>query len=114
MRGSAWKLLAHALSAALGRKLPETQDAAALAAECEAALGSVTGEGARLLVVLDGLDEAVDWEAGRDLNLAGAGQSPRVKVLVSARSTPQRDGDAWRQRLGVPAERCHSTRNHEK
>jgi hypothetical protein len=101
LRAPALKLLATSLAAALGRRLPETQDAASLRAECEAALTSV-GDGPGLVVVLDAVDEAVGWQCGRDLDLVGPSSGRGLKILLSARSTGERGGDAWRARLGLP------------
>lgn len=59
-----------------------------------------------LLVVLDGLDEAVGWEVGRDLILPkvpGRG----VRMLVTARALAGCDTDGWRQRLGWEPARIH-------
>jgi len=105
LRGQAWKLLAHGLAAALGRALPEAQDAAALRAECVAALASVVGDAPRLIVILDGLDEAVDWACGLDLDLCAAA-GPAVKLVFSARTTPSLPAAAWRARLGIAEDRC--------
>jgi hypothetical protein len=106
LRGQAWKLLAHGLAAALGRALPEAQDAAALRAECVAALASVVGDSPRLIVILDGLDEAVDWACGLDLDLCAAAGGPAVKLVFSARTTPSVPAAAWRARLGIADDRC--------
>ncbi len=106
LRGQAWKLLAHGLAAALGRTLPEAQDAAALRAECVASLASVAGEAPRLIVVLDGLDEAVDWACGLDLDLCAAAGGPAVKLVFSARTTPSLSAADWRARLGIAEDRC--------
>jgi hypothetical protein len=110
LRGQAWKILAHGLAAALGRALPEAQDADALRAECAAALASaasVAGDAPRLLVILDGLDEAGDWACGPDLDLcAPAGAGPAVKLVFSARTTPSMDAAAWRARMGIDEARC--------
>jgi len=106
LRGQAWKLLAHGLAAALGRALPEAQDAAALRAECVAALASVAGDAPRLLVILDGIDEAADWACGPDLDLCAAVSGGQVKLVFSARTTRSQDAAAWRARLGIADERC--------
>lgn len=57
------------------------------------------GPGGRLLVVLDGLDEAVDWEAGADLFPR---QPPAgLRVVVSARyRADERGSEGWLHRLG--------------
>lgn len=59
-------------------------------------------EGRRLLLVLDGLDEAADWElpAGRLSELA-----PDTKVLISLRGAPETDAPRLRERLALPAKR---------
>lgn len=101
LRGQAWKLLAHGLAAALGRALPETQDAAALRAESLAALASATE---RVVVVIDGLDEAAGWSC-EDLALCAAA-AREVKLVFSARTGPGLDAAAWRARLGVDDARC--------
>jgi hypothetical protein len=55
--------------------------------------------GKTLLVVLDGLDEAVDWEAGADLFPAELPQN--VRVVVSARFlSGDPDEQTWLARLG--------------
>jgi nucleoside phosphorylase len=51
-----------------------------------------------LVVIIDGLDEAADWELGPDV-LPATG-IPHLRVIVSAREEP---GDApWMKRLGWP------------
>jgi len=51
-----------------------------------------------LLIVLDGVDEAIDWVCGRDLRFPTyPGQG--VKVLVSARPLLDSDAAGWRERL---------------
>jgi AAA ATPase domain len=99
LRGAALRLLVHQLAFATGRKLPEVRDAAALLAECEAALAASASDAAadRIVVVLDGLDEAIDWTPGVDLDLSSA--SPQIKLLLAARSTPGRDAAGWCQAL---------------
>jgi len=52
-----------------------------------------------LVVVLDGLDEAMGWEIGRDLILPKA-LGRGVRVLVTARALAGCDVDGWRERLG--------------
>ncbi len=52
-----------------------------------------------LLVVLDGADEAIGWEIGRDL-LFPAQPGRGVKVLVSTRTLAHRDGAGWLRQLG--------------
>lgn len=57
--------------------------------------------GTRVLVVLDGLDEAGSWRVGPWL--LPKSPHPEVKVVVSARLTATHPGpDAWLQDLGVP------------
>jgi hypothetical protein len=56
-------------------------------------------DGRRLLLVLDGLDEAADWEAGPDLFPPHIG--PHARVVVSARLLAgDTDASAWLRRLG--------------
>jgi hypothetical protein len=56
-------------------------------------------DGRRLLVVLDGLDEAADWEAGADL--LPAVPVPGLRVVVSARTTSAMPAAAdWLRGLG--------------
>jgi hypothetical protein len=56
-------------------------------------------DGRRLLVVLDGLDEAADWVAGADL--LPAAPWPGLRVVVSARTTSAMPTDAaWLRTLG--------------
>ncbi|MER5377126.1 hypothetical protein [Streptomyces sp. NPDC002553] len=57
-------------------------------------------DGRRLLVVLDGLDEAADWEAGADL--LPAVPPPGLRVVVSARTTAAAPtGGDWLRTLGL-------------
>ncbi|MFJ9737444.1 hypothetical protein [Streptomyces sp. NPDC101166] len=57
-------------------------------------------DGRRLLVVLDGLDEAADWEAGADL--LPAAPPPGLRVVVSARTTAAvPTGADWLRTLGL-------------
>ncbi|RZU23546.1 hypothetical protein [Streptomyces sp. BK239] len=57
-------------------------------------------DGRRLLVVLDGLDEAADWEAGADL--LPAAPPPGLRVVVSARTTAAAPtGGDWLRTLGL-------------
>ena len=61
-------------------------------------LGRPLPDGRRLLVILDGIDEAADWEAGADL-------FPRIlasgtRIVVSARYLPHLDAVGWAHRLG--------------
>jgi hypothetical protein len=57
--------------------------------------------GERVVVVLDGLDEAKGWDVGH--SLIPTDLAPNVRVLVSARHTADRPSwDAWRQALGWP------------
>jgi hypothetical protein len=52
----------------------------------------------RLLIVVDGLDEAIGWEAGPGLFPA---QIPaHVKILVAARESGSETPDSWLSRLG--------------
>ena len=56
-------------------------------------------DGRRLLLVLDGLDEAADWEAGPDLFPPQIGRHARV--VVSARLLAgDTDAGDWLRRLG--------------
>ncbi|WP_287157607.1 hypothetical protein [Chloroflexus sp.] len=52
--------------------------------------------GTRLLLVLDGLDEAVGWEVGTLLVPPDAG----IKIVAAARQRADRDVDGWRAHLG--------------
>lgn len=104
LRGEALRLLAHQLAAATGRPLPEVKDTAALRAECAAALRTPGQSGASFLIVLDGIDEAVDWEPGVELGLAAA-DATHIKILLSARSTPMLESAQWLARLAIPQER---------
>lgn len=56
-------------------------------------------DGRRLVVILDGLDEAADWQAGADLFPF---QPPAgLRLVVSARHISEApDSQAWRRRLG--------------
>lgn len=61
-------------------------------------LGRPLPDGRRLLVIVDGIDEAADWEAGPDLfprTLA-----PGTRIVVSARYLPDLDAPGWARRLG--------------
>ena len=56
-------------------------------------------EGRRVVVVLDGLDEAADWEAGADLFPADPPDG--LKILVTARyRAGDLDSRSWLERLG--------------
>ena len=55
--------------------------------------------GKRLLVIIDGVDEAADWEIGPDL--FPSRPAPSTRVVVSARLTAAAPTDtAWREQLG--------------
>jgi hypothetical protein len=55
--------------------------------------------GGRIVVVLDGLDEAADWEAGADL--FPADPPPGLRVMVTARfRAGDVDGRSWLEALG--------------
>ncbi len=61
-------------------------------------LGKPLEDGRTLLVVLDGLDEAADWQAGADFMPASL--PPEVRVLVSARFLAgDNDSTPWLRRL---------------
>jgi hypothetical protein len=62
----------------------------------------------KLLVVVDGIDEAKGWRA-RDLNWRQVG--PGVKILVSARREGQRDVMEWREELGWRPDNTHDFRS---
>ena len=51
-----------------------------------------------LLIVIDGLDEALGWDPGS--NLMPAVLSPGVRVVASARMTARLDAAAWADQLG--------------
>lgn len=51
-----------------------------------------------LLIVIDGLDEALGWEPGS--NLMPAALAPGVRVVASARMTAHLDAAAWADQLG--------------
>ena len=53
--------------------------------------------GRRLLLIVDGVDEAADWEPGPDL--FPLAPPPGLRVVLSARSLVG-DGDAWLRKLG--------------
>jgi hypothetical protein len=57
-------------------------------------------EGQRLLVVIDGLDEAAQWE----LTAAHLPREPeRLRIVLSAREKPNdAAGEAWLRQLGLP------------
>ena len=84
------------------------RDAEGWLAEIEIYLREDRPDGAPMLIVLDGADEAADWMLGRDLHFPpqfGHG----IKVLVSARSLADCDAAGWMRRLawqgvGVPIE----------
>lgn len=97
----AFAALAARLARLHGEKVPDTPSVSA-----EAWRGLVTDylrhplpDGQKLVVLLDGLDEAADWEAGPDLfplNPQG-----HARVVVSARYRPgDADARAWVRRLG--------------
>ena len=53
----------------------------------------------RLLVIIDGIDEAADWKAGPDLFPTNPPEG--LKILVTARSNAiYPDGNAWKESLG--------------
>ncbi|HEX8702643.1 MAG TPA: hypothetical protein VF815_27665, partial [Myxococcaceae bacterium] len=53
------------------------------------------------VIVFDGLDEAVDWELGKEFMLPPLGRN--VKILVSARPVGARDAEGWRRQVGFEA-----------
>ena len=55
--------------------------------------------GGRLVVVLDGLDEAVGWDVGRDLFPRTMG--PHLRVVASARQVAHKTRDDWLDRSRV-------------
>lgn len=61
-------------------------------------LGRPLPDGRRLLIVVDGIDEAADWEAGPDLfpSILAAG----TRVVVSARFLPHLDAAGWLRHVG--------------
>ena len=59
--------------------------------------------GGRLVVVLDGLDEAVGWDVGRDLFPRTMG--PHLRVVASARRVAHKTRDDWLEELGWRSER---------
>jgi CHAT domain-containing protein len=55
-------------------------------------------DGRALLVILDGLDEAADWDIGPDL--FPLDPPPKLRILLSARYTAERpNADAWKRAL---------------
>ena len=99
-RISSLRLLAAQLRRLSGATGDAPRDPEAARAEIEAMLGRPRGDGAQWLVVLDGIDEAVGWQVGRDLRLP---RVPGLKLLVSARALAGRDLDGWRAHLGWSA-----------
>ncbi|HRI66370.1 MAG TPA: ATP-binding protein [Polyangium sp.] len=97
LRGAALRLLAQELASLTGRKLSEARHVEALRADCEAMLSAP--HDAPLVIVIDGVDEATGWQLGEDLTLSSA--NTHCKILLSARSTPTLDSNAWRQKLGL-------------
>lgn len=98
-----YTLLAARLAHLTGRALPSiASDIAGSYAEfCADTLDAMEASGRQLLIVVDGLDEAVGWEVNADL----FGPDRRnVHVLVSARpmlgEPEQREGERWLERLG--------------
>ncbi|GAA0308891.1 hypothetical protein GCM10009087_18650 [Sphingomonas oligophenolica] len=98
-----YSLMAANLARIAGRPLPPTTaDIAATHAEfCADLLDAFDAEGRPLLIVIDGLDEAIGWEPNEIL----FGPDRRnTKILVAARpmlSEPdQRPGERWLERLG--------------
>jgi len=101
LRGAAIRLLTQQLAALTGRKLPEARHFEALRAEFEATISAPYET--PLVIVIDGIDEATGWQLGEDLALSAA--SANCKILLSARSTPALDANAWRQKLGLDPNR---------
>lgn len=101
LRGAAMRLLAQQLAALTGRKLSEARHVEALRAECEAILSAQ--HESPIVIVMDGIDEATGWQLGEDLALSAA--SAHCKILLSVRSSPALDAHAWRQKLGLDANR---------
>ncbi|HEX8107028.1 MAG TPA: toll/interleukin-1 receptor domain-containing protein [Kofleriaceae bacterium] len=100
-----WSVFLPALTARLAaihriRLPPVDRDAAA---EWKAAIARLVrqppADGRRLLVVLDGLDEAADWQPGPDIFPLDA--PPHVRVVVSARTRPAKvPASVWLRLLG--------------
>lgn len=56
--------------------------------------------GRRLVVIIDGADEAADWELGRDLKFVDVGAG--VKILLVARHAGGRDSPGWAKTMCWP------------
>jgi hypothetical protein len=65
------------------------------------ALGTAAGGGQRRLLIIDGLDEAGDWEIGD--SLLPAMPAAGIKVLAAGRVVARRDHAGWRAHLGWAA-----------
>lgn len=61
-------------------------------------LGKHAPKGARLLLIIDALDEAVGWEINESLFPSEIG--PGMSILLTARALADMDMQGWRKRLG--------------
>jgi hypothetical protein len=93
-------MLGARLRSVLGTRADLPSDSSGWLAEVDAALRQPRDSGALpLVVILDGLDEAVGWDPVQELRFPttlGAG----VKVLVAARQLVERDAKQWLDELG--------------
>jgi|JI10StandDraft_1071094.scaffolds.fasta_scaffold14435_6 hypothetical protein len=79
--------------------VPVRPDPAMVKALLTRALRRPVPDGRRLLVIMDGLDEANDWEL--ESGLLPMDLPRGTKVLLSLRKTGEQDARYWRQRLGL-------------
>jgi hypothetical protein len=92
--------LAARLANLHGVKVPITSESAEIwRGMVSSYLARPLPDGRSLLVILDGVDEAADWDVGPDLFFLNPPDG--LRMVVSARLTAQRPTeDAWRQTLG--------------
>lgn len=89
------------VAAAQGMPAPAPSDAsiASLKATLAALLARVPAAGKRIVMILDGIDEAADWEVDHDLFPLDL--PSEVRVVASARSGEQEgEADRWLRELG--------------
>jgi hypothetical protein len=98
----------HRLAAIHGVPYARTGEVADYREEVSGLLARPAPEGLTVLLVMDGLDEASDWEPGPKHFPSRLGA--RVRVLLSARNTRQRASSRdWMEGLELAQDRCMTT-----
>ena len=99
LKATAVRMLGARLAAISGIHVPVHAGADDWIGVIDTVLRTPRPPNAPLVVIIDGADEAVDWQLGRDLVFPGS-LAPNVKVFVSARPVAGRDTAEWLRELG--------------